>query len=72
VATNGNLTLLNGPMGTCAGPIDLALSPDNGYLYSLCATAHTIDIFEVNADGSLTQKPTLSGVTQRAAGLVVR
>ncbi|HEY8211224.1 MAG TPA: hypothetical protein VIG99_27255 [Myxococcaceae bacterium] len=72
VDANGALTLNGGPVATGAGATDLAVSPDNGFLYSLSATDHTIHIFLINADGSLDAKPSLSNVTQRAAGLVVR
>lgn len=57
---------------TGTGAIDLAVSPDHGYLYSLAGGTHEIHIFEINADGSLTAQPTLSGAPQFAAGLVAR
>jgi len=72
VDTQGNLTLVGQPVPAGQTPIDLALSPDNGFLYSLAGGSHTINIYEVNADGTLTAKTALTGVTQRAAGLVVR
>jgi 6-phosphogluconolactonase (cycloisomerase 2 family) len=57
---------------TGAGAIDEAVTPDNGYLYSLANGPHEIHIFEIGADGSLAAKPTLSGVPTTAAGLVAR
>lgn len=72
VDTQGNLTLNGSPVAAGSAPIDLALTPDNGYLYSLAGGSHDIHIYEVNPDGTLNPKATLSNVTQRAAGLVVR
>jgi len=72
VDTQGNLTLNGSAVAAGQAPIDLALSSDNGYLYSLAGGSHTINIYEVNADGTLTPKTALAGVTSHAAGLVVR
>jgi len=55
-----------------AGAIDLAVSPDHGYLYSLASGPHVINIYEIKADGSLAAMPALSGVPATAAGLVAR
>lgn len=55
-----------------AGAIDLAVSPDHGYLYSLASGPHAINIYEIRADGSLAAMPALSGVPTAAAGLVAR
>lgn len=55
-----------------AGAIDLAVSPDHGYLYSLASGPHAINIYEIRADGSLAAMPALSGVPAAAAGLVAR
>src|SRR6185436_9541235 len=72
VDMQGNLTLNGSPVAAGTAPIDLALSPDNGFLYSLAGGSHDIHIYEVNADGTLSPKGILANVTQRAAGLVVR
>jgi len=72
VATDGTLTLNGSAVPTGAGAIDLALSPDNGYLYSLAGGPDQIFIFEVNPDGTLAAKSQLSNIAPRAAGLVVR
>jgi 6-phosphogluconolactonase (cycloisomerase 2 family) len=75
VAENGVLTLhdANGITATtAAGSIDLATPPDHGYLYAIAGTPRQLFIFSINADGSLTQHPALSGVPDAAAGLVVR
>lgn len=75
VAIDGTLTLRDSSgvtANTGAGAIDLALSPDNGFLYSLAGGPDTISIFEVGAEASLAARPTLSSVPPTAAGLVAR
>jgi 6-phosphogluconolactonase len=57
---------------TGTGAIDLAVSPDHGYLYSLAGGPHTINIFAIEADGSLVAMPALPGAPAAAAGLVAR
>jgi DNA-binding beta-propeller fold protein YncE len=71
VSTTGALSL---PTATATGPgpLDLAVSPDRGYLYSLASGDHTIHIFDINSDGTLTSEPTLSGMPPVASGLVAR
>jgi 6-phosphogluconolactonase len=54
------------------GSIDVAATPDNGFLYSLSATDHTITILNIQADGTLVAQPALAGVPLHAAGLVAR
>jgi len=41
---------------TGAGAIDLAVTPDRDYLYSLANGAHTISVFAINSDGSRPRK----------------
>ncbi len=71
VSTTG---ALSAPTATATGPgpLDLAVSPDRGYLYSLASGDHTIHIFDINSDGTLTAKPILSGMAPAASGLVAR
>lgn len=57
---------------TGAGAIDLAVTPDRGYLYSLANGAHTISIYAINSDGSLTARPSFLEPPASAAGLVAR
>ena len=57
---------------TAAGSIDLAVPPDNGYLYALAGTPRQIYIFAINADGSLVDMPPLPNLPSAAAGLVAR
>lgn len=75
VSETGALTLhdasgITATTGT--GAIDLAVAPDHGFLYSLAGGTHAINIFEINADGSLTAMPALPGAPATAAGLVAR
>jgi 6-phosphogluconolactonase len=75
VSETGALTLhdANGITATTGtGAADLAVSPDHGYLYSLAGGPHTINIFEINADGSLAAMPALPGAPAAAVGLVAR
>ena len=71
VSTTGELSA---PTATATGPgpLDLAVSPDRGYLYSLASGDHTIHIFDINSDGTLAAQPTLSGMAPAASGLVAR
>ncbi len=66
---------------TGAGPIDLAISPDHGFLYSLANTpvaevaataSKEIHVFGIQPDGSLNAMGTLPGLPASAAGLVAR
>lgn len=75
VGTDGKLTLERPSGATVASgqtPIDLAVSPERGYLYSLAGGSHTINIYSINSDGSLTAQPALSGMPAGASGLVAR
>jgi 6-phosphogluconolactonase len=75
VSETGQLTLHESSgitAATSAGSIDLAVSPDNGYLYALAGNPHQVFIFSINADGSLTTMPALPGAPAAAAGLVAR
>jgi hypothetical protein len=75
VAENGALTLrdasgVTAPTGS--GAIDLAASPDRGFLYSLAGSPRAIYIFQITADGGLTPMPVLGGAPATAAGLIAR
>lgn len=75
VSTTGVLTLHDASgitATTGAGANDVAVSPDRGYLYSLAGGDHSIHIFSINSDGSLTTEPSLSGMPAHAVGLVAR
>jgi len=77
VRPDGSLQLLNadgitGRTGVGSTPIDLALTRDSRYLYSLNSGDGTIGAFLVNADGSLQALPGLSGLPAGANGLAAR
>ena len=75
ISETGELTLhdTSGITATTgAGAIDLALAPDDGYLYSLASGTHEIHIFEISADGSLTAMPALPNLPATAVGLAAR
>jgi 6-phosphogluconolactonase (cycloisomerase 2 family) len=57
---------------TAAGSIDLAVPPDNGYLYALAGNPRQVFAFAIASDGSLTAQPPLPGVPSAAVGLVAR
>ncbi|MGH7296240.1 MAG: hypothetical protein ACRELB_14965 [Polyangiaceae bacterium] len=75
VSGEGAVSLLTASGDSAAtghGSIDVAATPDSGFLYSLGATDHTITIFDIQADGTLVAHPPLAGVPLHAAGLVAR
>jgi 6-phosphogluconolactonase (cycloisomerase 2 family) len=75
VSTTGELTLRDASGVTAlsgTNPIDLAVSPERGYLYSLSGGSHDVSIFSIRSDGSLDAQPKLSGLATGASGLVAR
>lgn len=77
VSNDGALQLLNadgitGTTGAGSKPIDLALTRDSRYLYSLNSGNGTVSAFRVNANGSLQALPGLSGLPAGANGLAAR
>jgi 6-phosphogluconolactonase (cycloisomerase 2 family) len=75
VAVDGMLALRE-PSGVTATPgagaIDLAVTPDRGFLYSLGGNPRTISIYEIGSDGSLAPRAPLTDVPAAAVGLVAR
>ena len=73
IGHNGGLTLFNdggNTASTGAGPIDMAVSNDSQYLYSLNAGDHNISVFRIdNGHGRLKSVQTMSGLPMGAAGL---
>jgi 6-phosphogluconolactonase len=75
VGQDGSLTLFNdggntGSTGAGSNPIDMAVSNDSQYLYSLNAGNQTISIFRIdNGHGGLSSVQTISGLPARSAGL---
>lgn len=73
VGADGKLALIAAAAGTTGnGAIDLAVSSTNDYLYVLASMSHTVTIFKINADGTLTSRSTLSNLPTHAQGLVAR
>jgi 6-phosphogluconolactonase (cycloisomerase 2 family) len=54
------------------GAIDLAVTPDRGFLYSLAGAPRAIHVYEIGSDGSLTARAPLTDVAPTAVGLVAR
>ena len=75
VAETGALAL-HEPSGITAttgtGAIDLAVTPDRGFLYGLAGNPRAIHAFAITADGGLSPMAPLPGVPATAAGLVAR
>lgn len=74
VARNGSLTLLDadgrtGDTGAGTAPIDMALSNDSRYLYTLSASDSSITAFQVGSDGSLTDIQRVNIPSARVNGL---
>jgi 6-phosphogluconolactonase (cycloisomerase 2 family) len=74
VAGSGALTSLgvSGTTGAGSGPIDLAFSPGDEFLYVLNGGNRTISIFRVEKDGGLTLIENVGGLPSGATGLAVR
>jgi hypothetical protein len=75
LSPSGELTLLDADgvtEATTAGPIDLALTRNDRFLYSLDSGTGTLSAFRVRADGSLTPAPGASGLPAGANGLAAR
>lgn len=58
--------------GDGSAPIDLALTDNGRFLYSLNSGANTIGAFRVQSDGSLTRLPFAGGLPSGANGLAAR
>ncbi len=75
VGTGGALTLL-GTGGvsatTGAGPLEMAVTSDKGFLYALDSGDHALSVLAVTSAGALTAKPVFVGVPEHATGLVAR
>ena len=73
VRPNGRLMLFNdggNTASTGAGPIDMAVSNDSQYLYSLNAGDQTLSVFRIdNGHGGLKPVQTVSGLTMGGGGL---
>lgn len=77
IATDGSITMLDtdgrtAVTGAGSLPIDLDTSADGKYLYVLTFGTHRIVAYAINADGSLSSRPGVSGLPGAANGLVAR
>lgn len=73
INSDGTLTLKGEPTTSEGGPVDLAVSDDEAFLYSLNRDADTISIFALDRDnGQLTAKETVNGLPSSSIGLAVR
>jgi 6-phosphogluconolactonase (cycloisomerase 2 family) len=73
----GQLTLLDpdgrtGDTGEGSGPIDMALSKNDKYLYTLNGGNNTISVFKVKWDGGLMPLQVVEGLPDNANGLAAR
>ena len=73
----GRLELLDpdgrsGEPGTGTSPLDMDLSEDGHFLYTLDIGTHMISVFRVKRDGSLRLLPAIGGVPDGAVGLAAR
>jgi 6-phosphogluconolactonase len=58
---HGSLVLLNGVAGTGTTPLDLSITRDGRFLYALDPKNGTVDMFQIEHDGSLTSLGTVAG-----------
>lgn len=77
IAKDGSLTLRDtdgrtGVTGDGSGPLDMSLSRDGRYLYTLNSGSNSIGAFGVAKDGGLTALPGFSGLPVSANGLAAR
>jgi len=77
IAFDGTITLLDadgvtGDTGIGTGPIDMALSNNGRYLFTLNGGDQTIGAFKVHANGSLSPLPGANGIPVGANGLAAR
>jgi len=77
IAFDGTITLVDadgvtGDTGAGSGPIDMSLSNDGRYLFTLNGGDHTIGAFRVRADGGLSPLPGAAGLPPGANGLAAR
>jgi 6-phosphogluconolactonase len=72
-AGNGKLALLNATAGVGNRPIDLSTTVDGRFLYALDPANGTIDMFQIEPDGGLTDLGTVAGgLSIFAQGIAVR
>jgi 6-phosphogluconolactonase len=75
IEADGRLSLLDADgvtAHTSGGATDEDVSDDNAFLYVVSNGAHVFSIYQINADGSLTQKPDFVGLPTAVSGIVAR
>lgn len=75
VAGDGALSLLDADgvtATTSGGATDEDVTDDGDFLYVMSNGAHVFSIYEINGDGSLTQKPDFAGLPSGVNGVVAR
>ena len=77
IAFDGTIDLLDpdgrtGVTGDGSGPIDMAISDNGRYLYTLNGGNNTIGAFRIASDGSLEPLPGAGGIPAAANGLAAR
>ena len=65
-------TSLAASAGAGSAPIDLAITPDGDFLSTLNVGTDTVTSFRIGPDGDLEIIDTLTGLPDRASGLVSR
>ncbi|HEX3628103.1 MAG TPA: beta-propeller fold lactonase family protein [Verrucomicrobiae bacterium] len=76
VSPNGDLSLLdfNGITGNIAAgshPVDMAVSQNGRFLFSLANGNGTLNVFQISCDGALVYLDSLGGIATSAAGLAI-
>jgi 6-phosphogluconolactonase len=69
---DGSLTLLKAiadDLGLTSDPIDMAISADNNYMYTLEGTAQGIVGYQIQSDGSLVRVTSVSGTPTSSFGI---
>jgi len=75
IAESGALAL-HDQTGVIASPgpgaVDVAVTPDRGYLYSLAGSPRALHIYEIGTDGDLAERAALTDIPANATGLITR
>lgn len=75
IAETGELSLHEASGVTASpggGAIDLAVTPDRGYLYSLAGNPRVLHVYEIGTDGGLAERAPLTDIPTTAVGLATR
>ncbi|HEY3913519.1 MAG TPA: beta-propeller fold lactonase family protein [Verrucomicrobiae bacterium] len=77
VSRDGDLNLLDfngitGNIDTGSHPVDMAVSADGQFLFSLANGNGTLNLFKISCDGALVYLDSLDGISTNAAGLAIQ